>query len=62
MTDEALRIISAKMPDEFVEIVNALLSQGGWRIVQTEMSVCDHHYFAMAIRQSEQPPKESGDE
>lgn len=45
-----LRIISAQMPEEFQEKVNELLANGGWKITCTEMSVTDHHYWAMAIR------------
>lgn len=47
--DKAVAIIHARMSDEFVSRVNNLLSLGNWRIVQTEMSVCDHQYDAMLI-------------
>lgn len=48
--DGHLLIVKASMPEEFQEKVNALLKEGGWRVVQTEMSVCDHHYFAMLVK------------
>lgn len=48
--DLEIRIVWAKDPDEFEEKVNGLLSQGGWRIANSEMSVPDAHYFALMIR------------
>lgn len=50
MRDTEIKIISAKMPDEFEKLVNNVLTQGNWRIAETEMSVTDHHYWAMLIR------------
>jgi proline dehydrogenase len=49
MRDETLLIISAKMPDEFEEKVNKILKEHNARVVQTEMSVCDHQYVAMIV-------------
>lgn len=53
MIDEKLVIVQAKYPKDFTEAVNQLLSEGSWRVVQTEMSVTDHHYYAMLIKQKQ---------
>lgn len=53
MSDKKLIIVSARMPEEFMQKVNVLLDLGGWRVVETEMSVTDHHYFAMLIEESQ---------
>lgn len=50
MDDLEVRVIFEKYPETFEKAVNALLQCGGWRVVQTEMSVTDHHYFAMLVR------------
>lgn len=48
--DQRVMIVGVKYPDEFEKIVNEILSEGNWRIAQTEMSVTDHHYYAMLIK------------
>lgn len=50
MRDVLVKIVSAQTPDEFEKIINPLLSLGNWRIAETEMSVTDHHYWAMLIK------------
>lgn len=50
MNDKELVIVQAKYPDDFEKAVNSYLEQGGWRVAETEMSVTDHHYFAMLIQ------------
>lgn len=50
MMDEQIMIVSAQMPDEFERKVNALLKDEVWRIAETEMSVTDHHYYALLIK------------
>lgn len=57
--DAELRLVSAEFPVEFINQVNAILREGGWRIARMEMSVCDHHCFAMLIKYS-QVGKERG--
>lgn len=54
-TDEEIKIINARMPDEFTEKVNQLLKEGCWRIAETEMSVTDHHYWAFLIKSDKNP-------
>ena len=58
--DVDVTVIQAKQPGEFVTRVKDLLSQGGWRVVQTEMSVTDNQYDAMLIRSIQ--PKGERDE
>jgi hypothetical protein len=53
MADIQLKIVNEKTLKEFEDAVNALLNEGDWRITQTEMSVCDGHYFAMLIKSKE---------
>lgn len=50
--DVDLQIISAKMPDDFQLKINFFLQQGGWRVACTEMSVTDHHYYAMIVKRA----------
>lgn len=50
MADLEVRIVYARMPDEFESKVNVLLSFGCWRVAETEMSVTDHHYWAMLVK------------
>lgn len=50
MKDERIEIVTAKFPDDFTKAVNALLNTGNWRVAETEMSVTDHHYFALLIK------------
>lgn len=50
MTDVQLKIVNEKTPRDFEDAVNGLLNEGVWRIAETEMSVCDNHYFAMLIK------------
>jgi hypothetical protein len=50
VSDEEIKIVSAKYPEMFESAVNELLRQGDWRVVATEMSVTDHHYFAMLVK------------
>ena len=49
-TDNELRIISAEYPQDFEAKINERLAEGCWRIAETEMSVTDHHYWAMLIK------------
>lgn len=53
MSDKEIKIISRRTPQEFESAVNEILNDGHWRIAETEMSVTDHHYFAMMIRDSD---------
>lgn len=53
MSDNRIKVISAKYPDEFERSVNELLSKGNWRVAETEMSVTDHHYYALLIQEQE---------
>jgi hypothetical protein len=48
--DNELRIINATSPEQFEQEVNKLLFEGYWRVVETEMSVTDSHYWAMLIQ------------
>lgn len=48
--DKELKIVTAKLPQDFTEKMNALMEEGCWRVAETEMSVTDHHYWAMLIR------------
>lgn len=50
MNDVILKIINERTPSQFESVVNAILSQGGWRIAETEMSVTDSHYWAMLVK------------
>lgn len=50
MSDEKMIVIRAQFPDEFADKVNELLEAGGWRVAQTEVSVTDHHYYALLIK------------
>lgn len=54
-SDEQLKIIRAAFPNDFESLVNDLLKEGSWRIVQTEMSESDHHYVAMLIKSAPPP-------
>ena len=53
LPDVQIKIVEKRMPEDFVAAVNEILELGGWRIAQTEMSVCDHHYVALLIRREE---------
>lgn len=61
LQDDRLVVISGKFPDEFTKKVNDLLVLGGWRVTQTEMSVTDHHYFAMLIKSAPPAPEKGSD-
>lgn len=50
MSDKEVKIIQERHPDTFTKKINELLSQGNWRIVETEMSVTDNQFDAMLIR------------
>lgn len=50
MKDSKVAIITAQFPDVFVEKVNVVLESGDWRVVETEMSVGDSHYYAMLVK------------
>lgn len=55
-TDERMTVVTARYPDQFESLVNALLSEGNWRVAQTEMSVTDHHYYALLIKSAPERP------
>jgi transcriptional regulatory protein LevR len=48
--DTELKIINKKYPNEFESAVNSLLAEKCWRVTNTEISVADHHYFAILIK------------
>jgi hypothetical protein len=48
--DVEIRIVNESYAHTFQDAVNRILSEGGWRIMSTEMSVSDHHYYAMLIK------------
>jgi len=51
--DVEVKIINKSFPYEFEKAMNELLSSGCWRVQWTEISVTDHHYYAMLIRSDE---------
>jgi hypothetical protein len=54
--DCKLKFVCERDSEIFEDTVNTLLSEGGWRVVQTEMSVADNHFCAMLVRCGEAFP------
>lgn len=50
--DEQMVMVNEKFPSEFTNAVNHYLRMGNYRVVATEMSVTDHHYFALLVRRA----------
>lgn len=50
MSDSKIKVVKARGPAEFESTVNFLLADGNWRVAETEMSVCDSHYWAMLVQ------------
>lgn len=57
MNDLEIKVVSAKTPAVFEQRVNDLLRGGNWRVTETEMSVTDHHYYALLIKTEVPIPK-----
>jgi hypothetical protein len=51
MSDLQIKIVTATTPVVFEQRVNELLKAGNWRVAETEMSVTDHHYYALLIQE-----------
>lgn len=57
--DVHLTVIQARDPHDFQITVNVFLREGGWRVVQTEMSVTDSHYAAKRLKDSIESAKKT---
>lgn len=53
--DGQVRIVRESTPNAFESTMNGILSEGLWRVCETEMSECDHQYTAMLVRGEKVP-------
>lgn len=54
MNDEQVVMVYERCSESFEKRLNAILSEGGWRIASSHAYPCDSDFFAMLIKRSKE--------